>query len=285
MKKLTALLITILILFTGCELFYPEAEGDIYLVTVALSYRGTDIRILEGTLPDQKAIRSQFETLSIQSGRTFREAAIIQDNGVTTEQKNLSLTLDGSDVKQLITETINQISSTITENDTLIFYYSGHGDQDGSLIFTWENRMSPDELLSTVKPLDCRKLLILDCCYSGHYVEESSTPDNFIDAYKSIFSGNKSTDNNLWVMAAALANQEAWDSGEHGYFTEAILEFTGYDLENETASTSKRETISFLSLSNSIKYHLKSKLSTGTGYMEQYPISTLTGRDLVLFSF
>lgn len=282
MKRIIAAILLTLILFTGCEFIYPEAEGDIYLLSVALSYRGSDISpVLNATLPDQKAMRGQLELLSVKSGKYFRETAIIQDNDIRTEG-NLDLSLKGGDVKTLISEAIEKIGSVIAENDILIFYYSGHGYADGALAFSGTSTMAPDELLEEIKTLDCRKLLILDCCYSGNYVKGGSS--SFIEAYRSIFSSNDDYDNNLWVMAAALPYQKSWEEqGGHGFFTEAILKVTGYDLDNEVPAVNTGRTISFLTLTSEVPSNIRARLGKDTGYMEQYPNSTLTGRDLVLF--
>lgn len=286
MKKVMTLVLLILVLLTGCELFYPESQGDIYLLSVALSYKGTDLRpYLEGTLPDQKSMREQLELLTGKSGKLFREIAITQDNGITTEISNLAITLEGENVKSLISEAIEKISKVINENDIFIFYYSGHGIDEGLLAFTTKSSMTPDELLTDVNTLDARKLLILDCCYSGNYVNEGSSAASFTEAYKLISGSNSNYDKNLWVMAAALPYQLSWEVGGHGCFTEAFLSVTGYNLEDNIPAAKEGDTISFLTLASSIPYHINAKVGKGNAELEQYPNSTLTDRDLVLFQF
>lgn len=285
MKRIITAALLILTLLTGCELFYPEAESDIYFVSVALSYQGIDdINKLEGTLPDQAAMRGQLKLLTERSGKIFREVAITQDNGIAAETQNLDISLESTDVKSLLIEAIEEIEKIINANDIFIFYYSGHGNTDGSIVFTLDSEMKPEELLSSVKTINSRKLLILDCCYSGNYVEDGSGSSSFTDAYNSIFKSNKAEDDNLWVMAAAQKNQLSWEQGKHGCFTESILRITGYDIANEKPAAKTGETISFLSISSRVPYNISVKLGKGNAELEQYPNYTLTGRDLVLFN-
>lgn len=294
MRKLLLILSTLLLLLlSSCELFYPTVDKDIYLVTVALSYRGTDIglanpkNILTGTLPDQKALRSQLKLLSEKAGYDFKEIAIIQDNGRVTVEGSFNDTFDNRNTKADLIKAFSIIRKNITEDDIFIFYYSGHGyPSDGTMAFTYSSQMLPLELISEVSTISGKKLIIMDSCYSGNYVQDEEFVNSSLkDAFSSILSSNKYMDEDIWVMAASQRIQRAWDSGEHGFFTKALLTLLGYDVETETAKNNTSGVISYLTLARKIP----SLMETTPGYedyeMVQYPLYTSTTRDLILFDF
>jgi hypothetical protein len=95
---------------------------------------------------------------------------------------------------------LTNITRSCSEDDTFVFYFSGHGFLErGELHLVWDNR--PDDILDAALPiiwiLDslCRcpasnKLLILDCCHAGAArgmragagmpVQELVRPDNYL---------------------------------------------------------------------------------------------------------
>lgn len=59
-----------------------------------------------------------------------------------------------------------------TENDVSLFYYSGHGDLDGSLVGTDGEDLAPGSLREAMDNIPGRKVIIVDACYSGKLIEE-----------------------------------------------------------------------------------------------------------------
>jgi hypothetical protein len=77
-----------------------------------------------------------------------------------------------------VLEDLYGISDQLTEDDTLLFYYSGHGMRHKNELFlvsrnTRLSKLMPtsvkaSEVLGYLRDSYCkRRILILDCCYSG----------------------------------------------------------------------------------------------------------------------
>ena len=77
MKKLLIILLLTLLL-VSCELDTNTAKGDIYLVSVALDYTGTNLSKLPGAINDQDAIIKQLKYLSKLENRQLNSYAIKQ---------------------------------------------------------------------------------------------------------------------------------------------------------------------------------------------------------------
>jgi TPR repeat protein len=91
----------------------------------------------------------------------------------------VTLLIDGQATRQGILNSINKYRSTLSENDSLLIYYGGHGyyDKDADKAY-WlpvdaedpfsANRIIADDLTSDLKALRSRHVLIIsDSCYSG----------------------------------------------------------------------------------------------------------------------
>lgn len=70
----------------------------------------------------------------------------------------------------------SQISSTFASadsNDVSLFYYTGHGSSDGSLITTDYGAISPSRLASWLKQVPGNVVVMLDSCYSGRVIDKA----------------------------------------------------------------------------------------------------------------
>ena len=303
MKRLLLILtlVCLLFTFTSCELFYGETKRDIYLLSVGLSYDGIDnVRKLKGTLPDQKGIREELKVLTEKDGSTFHEIALIEDKKTITYETNMSFTLPSTDEKEMKTNIVSAItymSEKVKENDIFIFYYAGHGNKKGELIFyatsgatdnsltvNEEWQFTPTQLLSLISNnIKGNKLLILDSCYSGNFIEDEVKESSFASAYRDIIKSYEKRSENLWIMAAAQKYQKSWEENKHGLFTAALLNSLGYDTTTNTPSSAYSGVVSFLELSKDILIKLGWHLDYGIYDLTQYPLYTSTHKDLVLF--
>ncbi len=64
--------------------------------------------------------------------------------------------------------TFKMITSNMKRHEGLLINYSGHGDNDGSLVFVDGSKVFPNELKTLVNSIDNDTTLILDACYSGN---------------------------------------------------------------------------------------------------------------------
>lgn len=149
---------------------------------------------------------------------------------------------------------------TLNKNDILIFHYSGHGNDIGSLALmsnnnpNYVNELSLKTFYDYFAEVPCKTLILLDSCFSGNIVPESettiSTNDPRVDSkwFKDYFGflfdselsdsekyeiTSKNANPNVFVMAATTSAKESWENSEtkaNGYFTLAILESLGWNI-------------------------------------------------------
>ncbi|MDH4128964.1 MAG: caspase family protein, partial [Spirochaetota bacterium] len=77
---------------------------------------------------------------------------------------NKDLTLD--EFKKRIKTFLNIVQKNKTAN--VIFTYSGHGNEDGSLVFVDGGMLKPKELKALINSYKNDTILIIDACYSGN---------------------------------------------------------------------------------------------------------------------
>ncbi|MBN2444689.1 MAG: caspase family protein [Spirochaetales bacterium] len=117
------------------------------------------------------------------------------------------LTLD--DFRKLFLEAILTISKDT--GSRVIFYYSGHGQSDGSLVFTDGSVLSPTELRYHINSFENDTILIIDACYSGNNEGPKEIKNTL--AYKK----------NCWRIYAALAHQTAREDIYKDEFFKTIM--------------------------------------------------------------
>ncbi|MFH0815269.1 MAG: PKD domain-containing protein [Methanobacteriota archaeon] len=82
--------------------------------------------------------------------------------------------VDGEPTTANVDNAFSIIDGCVTENDIIFFYYSGHGEAGtSSLWFVGEDKYSPISLLNKFSYLHAmHKILILDSCFAGGFVDE-----------------------------------------------------------------------------------------------------------------
>ncbi|MDY0288857.1 MAG: caspase family protein [Sphaerochaeta sp.] len=271
MKKAMVLtLLVFILLFQGCELFIAEAPlGSIHAIYVGLSYHGTDVNYLAGTLNDATELENCFTALCNKHIRPIHSYPLLQRGGAFESWGETArgtrypiYSYDTPDTyatlptKSNVLSVIGALKPLLTEKDLTIFSYSGHGLEGGSLvlapsspddptIFTSENRVKSEVLLSVRELLDAlsalpgRQLLILDSCHCGSFVEGSGSSvsliekELFLDEALALYFSSDQYSPSLFVMAATTASNTSKEpvasSHIHGYFTEAVLDGLGWD--------------------------------------------------------
>ncbi len=269
------LIAVIALTMTSCEYFMApgiEVEPKLYMVAVGIGYEHSRINDLAYTKADLNALVAQLESLL--SGKMDYEILALSDEeeGFTLERHtaqgieeikkyNPDKLMTKEEFKEIFTE---GFTSKPEKNDILILYYAGHGyDKTGSFVYTYRyetnvygtlsSRDLHDEIISLFK---CRKLLLLDSCYSGNFIEEgdlaptifySEDGDVFLsefnlfsslgDSFSSLSSSNNARPD-VFVISAAGRDQLSYENVggvRHGLFTHALLEYLDYDTDMEEA--------------------------------------------------
>ena len=277
------------IMLASCELAPFESARNIYHIGIGISYRGTDLLVLEGPINDAIALKKSFH--SFFSAEPFDSTLLLQlgdeDGAYTLDEENLP-------TKELVVETIIRTLGGMKKNDLLIITYSGHAIEDGSLVLAPDNSnglllddnldgalLGVDELISLFDRSEATILLILDSCYAGSFIPESgdvSTIDsknrfeNLRDGYRQGIERNP----RLFVLAATTADNTSkeprFGSPIHGYFTKALLEALD--------TTSKQVTLD--QVYHHIHEHQGFPTEGSNKHLYQHPIVSGGALDLVL---
>lgn len=160
--------------------------------------------------------------------------------------------------------TSNQILSSInttfrdaTSNDVSLFFFAGHGGTlNGYLIGTDHTGISYAQLRYALDKIPGKKIVLLDCCYSGNAINKSSELDSEgteltaadLDAVNrriiQAFSGGQSTRSgelaadSYYVLTSASKDQEAWSRTDYSFFTCALEYGSGWDARDDRRITS-----------------------------------------------
>ena len=183
-------------------------------------YSGDTQKYLEGCDTDVAAMRKM---LSKMSGTDYSVTAYID--------------LTASGIKSAIASTF----ADARECDVSLFYYSGHGSNNGSLVGVGStgNYVTVSDLRILLDEIPGKKIVIIDACYSGNMIGKStdaSGPAAFTSAFISGFSSfNKANlaSNGYHVMTACSKDQRSQSLSDgriaFGAFTFGICYGSGYD--------------------------------------------------------
>lgn len=318
MKKIL-LLLTLLSFFmlTSCELFMEEPiQGKVYYVTVGIDYKNNGTAIanvkndLDGTIHDAQEL---YDALEIIIGKAKRESTgytMIQEGDQPEESSDSEFYLSKTKIETQLTT----IKNSANENDLTIFTYSGHGiEETGHLVLAYSTTgyetLSPDELLSWMAAIPGKKLVILDSCFSGMFVDKSPSSTNTIfnnsitKFFETYHSSDKYGKPDLYVLTAS-AHTDSYEAKfgtganahVHGIFTYALLEALGWNHTSDTAPlegvssyppAAKNGRITVDGLFRYIKKNqaISTKLALFSNWGEfQHPLTTGGPLDLVLFN-
>lgn len=311
MKRIILLLLTISFLFiiTSCELFTDKpTQGDVYYINVGLDYEnnGDSDDNLSGTVPDAKELHETLRSVIAQANRTGTGYKMIQE-GAGAE----GLLDPNYPSKAKIQSRLSSLKGTVKEDDLTIFTYSGHGyEETGLLVLAYSGgahqTLAPAELLSWMAAIPGKKLVILDSCFSGMFVEKSPSSTNTVlnnsiaKFFETYYSSDKYGKPDLFVLtASAHTDSYEMDFGTsvtphpHGIFTYALLEALGWDHPHSATLSSvtpkappaaKGGRITVDGLFRYIKKNqaISSHVNLFTKF--QHPLTTGGPLDLVLFN-
>ena len=235
-----ALLILAILVLTACELITPKPEAPtIHALFISLDYKNTSVTDLNGTIRDAKELNAALQALESRMGTNVQETLMLQEGTALLYNDTLYPT------KTHILEKLASFAADedIKPTDIFMLYYSGHGigsafdteDPDrGNLVTarpdnaTAYQTLSIQEIKDALQAIDATKLLMIDACYSGHFVTEYPLTNQMRVVLGSGY------DPNLYYLTAASDVQLSYESdldgyGNHGYFTYFLLEALGWD--------------------------------------------------------
>ncbi|MGB4405855.1 MAG: caspase family protein [Sphaerochaeta sp.] len=258
MKKILLLLtLTSILFFTSCELLLNEPiKGDVYYINVGLDYKNSGLSsdyYLNGTVNDAKELYAALGEVINKTERNKTGTLMIQEG--YTVPTDITLPSNYPSRENVISR-LENLTTITTEDDLTIFTYSGHGDGTaGDLVFATTkvntgpydtDTMDAETLLSLMAAIPGKKLIILDSCFSGMFVEDSPSSTNIIlnnsieKFFETYYSSDKYGKPDLFVLTASV-NTESWEPNVphvHGFFTNALLEALGwYHPHSDTLSS------------------------------------------------
>lgn len=327
------------LIFISCELISPVPKGTIYFISIALDYQNTNVNKLYGTINDGREIEKAFRKNSEKTNTNFKSYCFYQ---IGKDHSHNIINNPLYPTKKHIYEKIKEISKKAKKNDTLIISYSGHGfDKDGSLLLATEDEirgetikidnkisesqfLSPNQLLRSLENLKCKKVLLIDSCFSGFFKTESSNTldiskakSNIQKAFEKYFSNSEKRNDEIFILCATEKDNYSHEpssyfySHPHGYFSKALLEGLGWsygekahlsnfeieeliDTDGVQGKLSKglppasngEKTLSLDQLYSFIKRNQEIPTTKQTKiYSHQFPQINQGRKDLVLFSY
>ena len=253
MRKLILLLLSLILILSSCELFMDEPEmGDVYAIMVGLDYKNNSQDDLKGTLNDVDELHIVFGKIAEISnsdyfGYTFKQEGIaytsVVNHSIGTTMVNAYPSIEN--IEQAIKALVNQTD----DNDLIIFTYSGHGKDDGTIALGAtsysDTALSPvQEILDYFVDFDIkgRKLIILDTCFSGLSLPENPGSSNTVlgssidDWYAKYWENSTYVLPDMYVLTASadtLSYEIDLDPSisadhRHGLFTAGLLKALGW---------------------------------------------------------
>lgn len=231
----------VLLVLTACELITPKPEAPtIHALFISLDYKNSaTVPELDGTIRDAKELEAAMQALEIRMGTSVQSTLMLQEGTTRPYTDPIYPT------KAHILERLDNFAADedIKPTDIFMLYYSGHGigsafdtgnPDRGNLVTARPDDSTPYQILSiqeikdSLQAINATKLLMIDACYSGHFVTEYPLTNQMRVVLGSGY------DPDLYYLTAASDLQLSYESdldgyGDHGYFTYYLLEALGWD--------------------------------------------------------
>ncbi|MDD7200424.1 MAG: caspase family protein [Sphaerochaetaceae bacterium] len=209
-------------LFASCSLPGPELPRAVHILSIGISYEGTDAQPLRGTVNDANELLAAFSQ---------------RYESCTTQ-----LLVEEAATKERVVQAL----TSMPRGELTIIIFSGHGVAGGNWVLRdpkgkqfgtdgkvkQKNLLAPDELWRII---DCRPepvLVISDSCYSGNILPSSASVSSPNDKERKLSLGS-CPDSRFALVCTTRENtgKEDRNSHRHGYFTRALLDELGWDHE------------------------------------------------------
>ena len=331
MRRVFLLLSILLLLTISCELYYeqPVQKGKVRIVSIGITYENEPEEVaypedeekdqlgdLPGTVFDARELS---KALSQQAQRAGWDSADIEVTLLLQEGTDHTQdTFDdpGYASRDRLENTLNEIKDSATVDDLTIITYSGHGiEETGELLMAHTQTtgtvdisedspivVTPTWLHDLIRPIEGKKLLIVDSCYSGVFVPESPSSLSWLydkgidDWYGKYFSDEEYEISSFMVLTASADSdsyERKFDDHSHGVFTSALLEALGWNhttlrIADGAPPSARNGLLSVDSLYKYIKKHQVYPVRWSIFTMDkpiQHPMVSGGAMDMLLFRY
>lgn len=237
-KYILALIVTtVLVLSVSCS-EYPSDSGQVYIIGVGIDYQYTnDVSVshLDCCVNDASDIIDSLQSIYDQMGIACTSIPMISAgaNPATTDT-------DFPSSSKILAKIANL---EVKKNDTIIFYYSGHGKcSDQSYLCTADETktsytdLAVSDLIAALKAKNCPCTVIIDACYCGSDYAQGKE-SGFVSSVMSLV--NKVEFSKIAVLASSSKEEESFGSydGRNSLYTEKLLNV----LEDATGPMTARD--------------------------------------------
>jgi len=87
-----------------------------------------------------------------------------------------------------VLQTLGSVASKAKESDVTLFFFMGHGSDDGAIHFYDDSYIMPATLKKYLDAIPGKVVVMLGSCYSGTYVARGADPANFTGSVMSTFA-------------------------------------------------------------------------------------------------
>jgi len=223
-KKL--IIVLILIFLSGCGIIPepPEQNRPVYrayLVGVGdYLFYGPDVD-LNSPAPNTEKLKSIF--VKCKFGKEETEFIVIDT------------LIDWNATKENILNGILEVFGEAEENDVSYFYYMGHGGVNNGIPvitptetkFTLETEITVHELEEHLSMIPGTKVVFLETCHSGNFIDKNVGERDFNDLVIEIFDQNSIdliNKEGYQILTCGTGEQYCWECGSSSYFCNGLYE-------------------------------------------------------------
>lgn len=139
-----------------------------------------------------------------------------------------------------IREGLKTLRAKATQNDLVIFIFSGHGLEETLVPYDFNvsdelgTAIQKSDLFKLLDGIGCNYIVMIDACHSGSFAKKVLGKDIYYANYQreveqdviNLIEGLSQTDKAKMVIGSSASNEKSFEciSCKHGYFTQCVLD-------------------------------------------------------------